>query len=646
MNPGRLTKLILVFWLGAAVPHPARANGLVGAIPTVNFRLERVAVPGGAELITLFGRQAGGATGGERQSEIPVLSVLRDNLGDSDPANDRFRQVWVYSHTKSSLWQKFSAALPFFYLSTSKNREADNGVPAPLLDLGNPRKGTWRNLTEVALQAQIFDGVGMPLRLTTRSYRGNVGDYRELHLWQAATALSAAESAIGQDKSAGDMEVPVLGARLVLATRPLGGFVSERYLQVAWNKQNHQSSLNRGHNWELVRQKAEENHLRFQPLSLAGQKDNFALLWMGPPPPLTAAPKSFDGKFLGISNPFAQASSCRSGAYTQTWYIDGEGNRVAEDTPGASAVPMKPLALYALDHPRVPLLLVDFCNPHRPGTGERVRRFAVDLTVSVLGLTSLSSWQYMLAKSSFMFVRRRHGAPLDRSARTRTYAQLRYSLKLDNSLDPELRNELERNLGVLGLNPLGVGLSSEIDTAGRQHAALVRWAESPEGLTRNVEKDRSRELAALKHSRGMRMLFRLAHIGTLGLYAHGEDLKRDGLEALDLQRRFAYQKKFLERVLASGPQPEVAWNSEEVGRSLNAVSEIGLQGPKVRPNAVKLLSAVMRETDDEMIRKQCEAGLQKLGAATHANLASLRGVFRSDVGSSSMEFRGHLPGAK
>jgi len=79
------------------------------------------------------------------------------------------------------------------------------------------------------------------------------------------------------------------------------------------------------------------------------------------------------------------------------------------------------------------------------------------------------------------------------------------------------------------------------------------------------------------------------------------------LETLDLQRRFAYQKKFLERVLASGPQPEVAWNSEEVGRSVNAVSEIGLQGPKVRPNAVKLLSAVMRETDDEMIRKQCEA---------------------------------------
>jgi hypothetical protein len=646
MNPGRLTRLILVFWFAMAVPHPATANGLVGAIPPVGFRLERVAVPGGAEIITLFGKQVGGTPEGERQDEIPILSVLRDTLRDSDPANDRLRQVWVYSHAKPSLWQKLTAGLPFFYFSTSKNRTANDGLPAPLLDLGNPRKGMWRNLTEVALQAQVFDGVGMPLRVTTRSYRGNVGDYREMHLWQAATAVSAAESAAGQSASAGGMEFSTLGARLVLATRPLGGLVSEKYLQVAWDRQNEQSSLNRGHNWELLRQKAEENNLRFQPLSLAGQKDNFALLWMERPSPATAAPKTFDGRFLGISNPFTRKSLCQPDAYTQTWHMDSEGNRVTEDRPGASAIPMEPLALYALDHPRVPLLLVDFCNPHRPGTGERLKRFTVDLTVNVLGLTSLSSWQYLLVKSSFMFVRRRHGEPLDRSARTRAHAQLRYSLKFDNSLDPDLRSELERNLGVLGLNPLGVGLSSEVSMAHRQYAALVQWAKSPEGLTRKVEKDRARELAGVRHSRGVRILFGLAHIGTLGLYAHGDDLKGGGLEALDLQRRFAYQRRFLERVLASGPQPEVAWNPEAVGRSVDAVSELGLQGPKVRSNAVKLLSAVMRETDDVLIRRQCEEGLQKLGAAPHVNLASLHAAPHAEVESYSTEIGSPLTGAK
>jgi hypothetical protein len=34
---------------------------------------------------------------------------------------------------------------------------------------------------------------------------------------------------------------------------------------------------------------------------------------------------------------------------------------VAEATEGTRSATMRPLALYALDHPRVPLLLVDFC---------------------------------------------------------------------------------------------------------------------------------------------------------------------------------------------------------------------------------------------------------------------------------------------
>jgi hypothetical protein len=95
---------------------------------------------------------------------------------------------------------------------------------------------------------------------------------------------------------------------------------------------------------------------------------------------------------------------------------------------------------------------------------------------------------------------------------------------------------------------------------------------------------------------------------------------------LDLQRRFAYQKRFLERVLASGPQPEIAWNAEAVGRSIDAVSELGRQGRKVRSEAVKVISGLMRETGDEWIRRQCVEGLQRLSPALPANLASLQGV--------------------
>jgi hypothetical protein len=627
MNPAHLTKLSLVFWFALAAVHPVRANDVARENPGNGFRLERTAVPGGAQLITLFSRKAGLPTRGEEQNEVPILSVLRDTLGDSDPANDRFRQVWVYSYAKPSLWQKFTASLPFFYYSTLKNRKTGGRVPAPFLDLGNPRKGTWRSLTEALLQTNVLDGVGMTLRLTSRSYRGNVGDYRKLHLWQAVTALSAAESTDSQRLSTGDMGFPDLGARLVLATRPLGGLVSEKYLQVAWERQSHQSSINRGHNWELLRQQAEETGLHFQPLSLAGQANNFALLWAaGQPSPMAAAPKSFKGQFLGIPNSFANQGSCEQDRSAHTGHLDSQGNPVTEDAPGARAETMTPLALYALDHPRVPLLLVDFCNPHRTGTGERMRRFATDLTVNVLGLASLSNWQYLLAKSSYMFVRKRHGAALDRSARTRAYAQLQYSLKFDSSLDPELRRELGHKIQGLGLNPLGVGLNNEVEMARSQHAALLEWATSPDGLAREVQRDRAGEIVPLRHSRGARILFGFAHIGSLGLYRHRDDVTEGGWEALDRQRRFAFHKRFLERVLASGPRPEVAWNAEAVGRSVDALSELGRQGRKVRSEAAKLISALMREIGDEWIYQQCVEGLHRLNKESPTNLASRRGA--------------------
>jgi hypothetical protein len=624
MNLARLTKLSMVFWFALAAARPTRANGPVVENSGSEFSIERAAVPGGAQLITLFGFQAGVATNGEQQDKIPILSVLQDTLGDSDPANDRFRQVWVYSYAKPTHWQKFTAGLPFFYYSTLKNRDPGNGVPTPFLDLGNPRKGTWRNLTEAMLQTGFLDGAGMAFRLTSRSYRSNVGDYRKLHLWQAVTAISAAESTASQRSSTGGIGLPALGARLVLATRPLGGFVSEKYLPAAWERQSQQSSINRGRNWELLRQQAEENGFRFQPLSLAGQKNNFALLWADQPSPTAAAPQNFKGQFLGISNSFMHKSSCELKPSAITQNLDKQDNRVMEDAPDARAETMTPLALYALDHPRVPLLMVDFCNPGRPGTGERIRRFATDLTANVLGLASLSNWQYMLAKSSYMFVRRRHGAAFDRSARIRAYAQLQYSLKFDGSLDPEVRSGLEQKLQGLGLNPLGIGLNSEVEMARGQHAALLKWAASPDGLTREVQRDRARELVPLRHSRGARILFGFAHFGSLGFYNHGEDVTEAGRKRLDLQRRFAFHKNFLELVLASGPQPEVAWNAEEVGRSVDEVSKLGRQERKVRSKAVRLISALLRETGDEWIRQRCVESLQWLNHESPTNLASVR----------------------
>ncbi len=83
-----------------------------------------------------------------------------------------------------------------------------------------------------------------------------------------------------------------------------------------------------------------------------------------------------------------------------------------------------------------------------------------------------------------------------------------------------------------------------------------------------------------------------------------------------------------------------------MSRSVDAVSELGFRRPKVRPDAVKLLSTVMRETGDESIRRQCEAGLHKLGAPPAVNLASLDGISPAGVEAPPLEFGQSLTGAK
>ena len=58
------------------------------------FRVEKVTVEGGSELITIFARRS--FKDGPMQgpvTDIPLVSVLRDTLGDEKPENDRLRYV-------------------------------------------------------------------------------------------------------------------------------------------------------------------------------------------------------------------------------------------------------------------------------------------------------------------------------------------------------------------------------------------------------------------------------------------------------------------------------------------------------------------------------------------------------------------------
>src|SRR5688500_12173194 len=62
------------------------------------FKLERSPVDGGAELITIHGRLDGVGTS-ETDNWVPLVTVLRDTLGDYSTENDRLRYVWPLTYT-------------------------------------------------------------------------------------------------------------------------------------------------------------------------------------------------------------------------------------------------------------------------------------------------------------------------------------------------------------------------------------------------------------------------------------------------------------------------------------------------------------------------------------------------------------------
>jgi hypothetical protein len=95
-------------------------RGRVPESAAPSYRVEREPVADGSELITVFGRLQDPASG-TQDLDVPLLTVLRDSLGDSDPANDRLRYVWILTSTRPTPWQRAASALSFgFFRAGSK----------------------------------------------------------------------------------------------------------------------------------------------------------------------------------------------------------------------------------------------------------------------------------------------------------------------------------------------------------------------------------------------------------------------------------------------------------------------------------------------------------------------------------------------
>jgi hypothetical protein len=598
-----------------SAPGVASANEPVqGSAPEVplqrfprEFHLDREFLPNGAELVTLSGRLQDPASGGDTM-DVPLLTVLRDTLGRSSTDDDRPRYVWILTSTRPTLVQRFASALSFVRFRTGSKPHA-NRVPSPVLDLAAPGKTVWSNLLGHGLQSTQLDPLGMTVRTATRSYRGNFSDYRKVQVFQALSALEALERAGDDPGWMKESDLRRIYSRLSLSNRTFGGLVRDEKLGPFYDKEVTRLQQAHGHNWELLRQRAELAGLYFEPLALQDATPSEALLWVARGDLESHTPQRFDRQFLNIANPWTDERLRNWTGYTQVRFLDEENRIVASDAPGARPVEMIPLALYSLDYPRVPLLLADFRDTFKPKGGELARHGASTVLSGVFGITRFGNWTFFAADTAWTFVRGRHGAAEDRSARLRAYSEAREFLALDTTLDPELKTEMLRRVDHLALNPLENGISTEATVAKEQYAALVQYGHSPH-FAAKLERDRRKELASYTQSRATRMLAALGHLFTSGPRVDTEKQDSVFLAELTARRRLAYHQRFLQQLLASSPRPDVVGNASDILNSVEALAA----DPRGELKASRLISEVFARSTDSEVRYACLRALQRSNA--------------------------------
>jgi hypothetical protein len=570
------------------------------------LRLERVEVPGGAELITVHAKLAGlESTANDKW--IPLVSILRDTLGDGNAENNRLRYVWPLTYTRPTLKQKLAAAIPFFYKRVG-NKETLSKTPPPALDLASPESEVWDKIFWTALQNILLDPYGTPIKASTSSYRRNTGDYRRSHIIRALSVLTLYEAVKGETILS-RAEMDTIQARLLLTEKTFGGLVDDVNLPSYYAKKTTQARDERGHNWELLRQRAESESLYFEPLLMPDGTATHALLWVAKRDLIKQQGSRFSSRFLNIANPWTDKRLSSWKGYVETRYFDSENHPVDSQTPGAEGVEMIPLGLYGLDNPKIPMLLVDFRDSYNPKKREMSRRVLNDVTRNVLSVSKFGNLPFFLGRTVFDFVTGRRGMDVNQPSRLHTYSQLKLLLALNTSMEPELRSELSGRLETVSLNPFENDIDAEANIALQQYDALMAFAKDPNGLAAKIERDRRAEMVPLEHGRNAQLAFRVLNVLSFGRYVHREENTEEMESRLDISRRLQYHTRFLRQVAKSTAEIDITWNLEDVRRSLRFIAE---HASEAGGNAAAATAKIFARTKDEEIRRACLDSLSRI----------------------------------
>jgi hypothetical protein len=626
-------------------PSDAGANNL----PPSQFRIERTPVSGGSELLTIFGRMDGMRSGNQPAPEVPLVTVLRDTLADNDPENDRIRYVWMLTYTEPTLLKRAASAIPFFYQAVGNRKPAAQGPPKPILDLANTGRRTWNHFFWSGLQNVFLDSYGIPLKAASRSYRRNATDYRTSHVTQALKILTnyetlrqrsrdesellarhqtGSEPAFPGGELADSVRAPLLPerspaftvgemlelrARLILSGKMFGGLFGPDKFRETVDKDSAKSIDIIGHNWELLRQRAEAEGLYFEPLTMPNGTATHALLWVARTDLVAEPDRNYNSRFLSIANPWGDSGLRNWKGYSEVRYFDQDNRRTSAAAPGARAIEMIPLALYGLDHPKVPAVLVDFRNSLNPKRREVSRRVLSDLTRNIFSLSSFGNMPYFVGKTVYDWITGRRGIDLNQPTRLTSYSELKLLLSFNPTIDPKLRNEIERRLENVSVNPLNNDNQTEVLLARQQYESLIEFAKRPDGLSARIERDRRAEMVPLEHRKLARFFLNLGNILSFGRYVHREQSTPELQARLEEARRLETHTQLLRTVARSSPQTEVVWDLTTVKHSLQFLAE---RGAGANGAAARATGAIFQRTNDVELRHLCLDALYKINSRT------------------------------
>jgi hypothetical protein len=610
----------------ADVPELQKPPGVVEiSQPTYYWKTNNVGKT--AQLLTLFCGHCGLES--EISADVPLVAILRDTLGDNDPENDRITDVWLLTYSRPKTAQRLLAAIPFFYWRVGDGSPKVGSNLTPLLDLDAPQHPVLAEVRRDLLQWILFDPLTMAVRASSRAYRSNEYDHERLHLEEAIDYLSHAP--VGNDASAPTrLQLDTVIARLELRKRLLGGLVAERRAANVGQREVLEQVRVRARNWELLRECADRTGLYFEPLSLAGGSDQYAILWfpLEGAFELPATSLASVWKLLDIKNPWTdkRLKNWQGPVYTRV--LDEEGALLPPDKPGRT-ISLVPLAIYSLDYPRNPLLLIDFRNKLHVRRHEMMQRSVNEVTAGVIGISHFTNWYYYVGADLYDFVKGRHGSAVDQAERLDCYSEFRVQLALDHSLDPALRNDIERRMGELALNPLDASPTRELEAARKRYARLVYASDDKGRVVVRLDKQRRAEIVSFRQSPGARAFDTLLHAATLGLYTRQAQKSLTNLAMLDIERRVSFQLNFLDTLLAAGTQPEIACEPSRIQASLAELRQLMpfVQSRYVEKQVSATLERLNQLTEDTTIKSEASLILASLqNAKTQPRSLSVPGI--------------------